>query len=85
MAARFPIVPGGVQVVHFEITPGETVLDPRPTSLWVEGVGAFTILDESGVELEYNNLSPTPYPFSPVAVTAADTGVRILGWGRTEA
>ena len=81
----FPIVPGGVQVTPVAITPGASLLDPRPTSIFAHGDGTFDMTDEDGVSVTYpSSTAGILLPFSPVKVTAASTGVTIIGWGKAQ-
>lgn len=91
MARGFPVFPGGVQVRHFEIAASDNVLDPRPTMLWVEGEGTFTMEDEAGIEVVYSVNGGIFFYFSPVKITSIDTitdataPVRVVGWGVAQA
>lgn len=83
MARGFPVSPDGVQVTHQEITPSADALDPRPTSIYAYGDGTVAMTDEDGVSVVYGVPAGGIWiPFSPVKVTAASSGVVVIGLGK---
>lgn len=64
---------------HYAVSPGSSVLDPRPRALFVGSAGNVTIEDAGGVSVQYAVEAGTVLPIRATKVTAA-TATGIVAW-----
>lgn len=65
---------------HAAVTPGDTVITPRPRALYVGGAGTVVIEDQRGVSVTYTAQAGAVIPFRAIKVTAASTATNIVAW-----
>lgn len=68
----------GVKVVHNELATSDEIIDPRPTTVYVNGAGTATLVDARGTSITYNLVVGQILPFSWVKFTAGTA--LLVGW-----